>query len=76
MILSIDAEKAFGKVQCPFLIKTLQSGGAWVAQWVKPLPSAQVMIPGAWDRVLHWAFRSAGSLLLLISLSVCLSAYL
>ena len=27
MILSRDAEKAFGKVQCPFLIKTLQSVG-------------------------------------------------
>ena len=27
MILSIDAEKAFDKVQHPFLIKTLQSVG-------------------------------------------------
>ena len=25
-------------------------GGRWVAQWVKHLPSAQVMIPGSWDR--------------------------
>ena len=23
--------------------------GAWVAQWVKHLPSIQGMIPGAWD---------------------------
>ena len=27
MILSIDAEKAFDKIQHPFLIKTLQSVG-------------------------------------------------
>ena len=27
MILSIDAEKAFDKIQQPFLIKTLQSAG-------------------------------------------------
>ena len=27
MILSIDAEKAFGKIQHPLLIKTLQSTG-------------------------------------------------
>ena len=27
MILSIDAEKAFDKIQHPFLIKTLQSAG-------------------------------------------------
>ena len=29
--------------------------GAWVAQSVERLPSAQVMISGSWDRVLHWA---------------------
>ena len=23
--------------------------GTWVAQWVKPLPSAQVMVSGSWD---------------------------
>ena len=27
MILSLDAEKAFDKIQHPFLIKTLQSAG-------------------------------------------------
>ena len=27
MILSIDAEKAFDKIQHPFLIKTLKKGG-------------------------------------------------
>ena len=27
MIISIDAEKAFDKIQCPFMIKTLQNVG-------------------------------------------------
>ena len=27
MIISIDAEKAFGKIQHPFMIKTLQKAG-------------------------------------------------
>ena len=27
--------------------------GAWVAQSVKYLPSAQVMISGSWDQALH-----------------------
>ena len=38
MILSIDAEKAFDKIQHPFLIKNPQESrdrGAWVAQSVK-----------------------------------------
>jgi len=35
-----------------------------VAQLVKRLPSAQVMIPGSWDRAPHWAPCSAESLLL------------
>ena len=38
--------------------------GAWVAQLVKHLTCAQVMILGSWDRVLHWAPCLAGSLLL------------
>ena len=44
--------------------KEIILGGTWVAQSVKQLPSTQVMIPGSWDRVLHWAPRSARSLLL------------
>jgi len=36
--------------------------GAWVAQLVKRLPSAQVMIPESQDRVPHRAPCSAGSL--------------
>ena len=35
-----------------------------IAQLVKHLPLVQVMIPGFWDRVVHWALHSAGSLLL------------
>jgi len=42
--------------------------GAWVAQMVKHLPSAQVMIPGSWDQALCPAPCSAGSLLLLLPL--------
>ena len=38
--------------------------GTWVAQSVRHLPSAQVMIAGSWDGVLRWALCSMGSLLL------------
>ena len=38
--------------------------GTWVAQEVKHLPSAQVMISGSWDGALHQAPCSAGTLLL------------
>jgi len=38
--------------------------GAWVAQLVKRLPSAQVTIPESWDGFLHWDPCSAGSPLL------------
>ena len=46
---------------------------AWVAQLVKQLPSAQVMISASWDRVPHWAPCSAGSLLLPLPLPATLS---
>uniref|UniRef100_A0A8C7AXW5 Sushi domain-containing protein n=1 Tax=Neovison vison TaxID=452646 RepID=A0A8C7AXW5_NEOVI len=46
--------------------------GAWVAHWVRPLPSARVMISGSWDRVLHRALCSAGSLLPSLSLPASL----
>ena len=35
---------------------------------MKRLPLAQVMILGSWDRALHWAPGSAGSLLVLLPL--------
>ena len=38
--------------------------GAWVAQSVRRLPSAQVVISGSWDGALHRALCSLGSLLL------------
>ena len=49
-------------------------GRAWVAQWFKPLPSAQVMMSGSWDRAPHRALCSAGSLLppLALCLPLCL----
>ena len=37
------------------LNKDIARWGACIAQWVKPLPSAQDMTPGSWDRALHWA---------------------
>ena len=50
--------------------------GLMVAQWFRPLPSAQVMISGSWDGAPHQALCSAGSLLTPLSLpaymaSVC-----
>ena len=33
-------------------------GGAWVAQCVKSLPSAQVMISGSWDQAPHQTLLS------------------
>ena len=45
-------------------LKKICFQGAWVAQSVKHLPSAQVMIPGSWDWAPHWAPCSGGTLLL------------
>ena len=41
-----------------------QKNGAWVAQLVKRLPWAQVVIPESWDQAPRWAPCSAGNLLL------------
>ena len=48
-----------------FFVLRFYFWGAWVAQWVKPLPSAQVMIPGSWNGAPHphLALCSAGNLL-------------
>ena len=35
MIISIDAEKAFDKIQHPFMIKTLLTKGGTNVQWAK-----------------------------------------
>lgn len=45
-------------------LKNQANGGAWVAQWVKLLPLAQVIISGSWDQAppQHGAPCSAGSL--------------
>ena len=45
------------------LLETLMSRGTWVAQLVKRLPSAQVMIPESPNRVLHRALLPLTSLL-------------
>ena len=57
----------FSYVFFPFKkLKKLKShcGDTWVAQSVKRLPSAQVMILGSWGPVPHLAPCSVGSLLL------------
>ena len=56
-----------------FFFSSVMARDAWVAQSVKHLPSAQVMIPGSWDQVAHQAPCSMGSLLL--SLPAPSSAY-
>jgi len=47
--------------------KELSPGGRLVAQSVKCLPSAQVMVPGSRDQAPHWAPRSLGNPLLPLS---------
>ena len=50
----------------------ITSWGAWVAQSVECLPSAQVMSPGSWDRAPHRAPCSMESLLLPLLLPAAL----
>ena len=54
LILSIDAEKAFDKIQHPFLIKTLQSGGIEgtylsILKAIYKKPTANIILNGE-----HW----------------------
>ena len=44
MIISIDAEKAFDKIQHPFMIKTLQKAGIVKAIYDKP--TANIILNG------------------------------
>ena len=51
MIISIDAEKAFDKIQCSFMIKTLQEAGIEVTylKVIKAIydkPTANIIING------------------------------
>ena len=52
------------KYKHPERCKRVTPRGSWVAQLVKHLPSAQVMIPGFWNPAQNWACCSARSLLL------------
>ena len=67
---------AFSQASFHFLnckLRYMPEEGAWVAQLIKHLPSAQVMISESWDRAPRWASCSGGSLLLpLLMLSLTL----
>ena len=52
-------------------IKSFRGRGTWVPQWFELLPSAQGVIPGSWDQVLHRA--PSMELASLSSACVCLS---
>ena len=58
------AEQQDGQIPNSSGYQETKYGGTWVAQSVKHLPLAQVMIPGSWDQAPHWAPFSEGSLLL------------
>ena len=74
MCIFLPAEERFEKLQTRFSSEN-SSRGAWVAQSVKCLPSAQVMIRGSWDRALQWAPCSADSLFLPLPLPATPPAY-
>jgi len=51
MIISVDAEKAFGKIQHPFMIKTLQKAGIEgtylnIIKAIYDKPTAKVILSG------------------------------
>ena len=51
----VEEIRTEGRVANKIHIKKSKIQGAWVAQLIKCLPSAQVMIPGSWDGALLWA---------------------
>ena len=51
MIISIDAEKAFNKIQCPFMLKTLQKVGIEgtflnIIKAIYDKPTANIILSG------------------------------
>ena len=62
-------------VECYSAIKSNEVWGTWVAQLVKHLPSAQVMILGSQDQALCWAPCSMESLLLPLPLPLPLFVF-
>ena len=46
MIISIDAEKAFDKIQHPFMIKTLQKVGINIIKAIYDKPTANIVLNG------------------------------
>ena len=51
VIISIDVEKAFDKIQCPFMIKTLQKAGVEgtylnIIKAIYDKPSANIILNG------------------------------
>ena len=63
-LMSLWARNLNTTQQCNSPIQNGLKWGARVAQLVRYLPLAQVMISGSWHRALHWAPCLAGSLLL------------
>ena len=52
MVISIDAEKAFDKIQHPFMIKTLQEAG--IEGTFLNIIKASLRIPSLWVVPVHW----------------------
>ena len=61
MIISIDAEKAFGKIKCPFMIKTLQEMGTEgtylnIVKAIYDKPAANIILSG--EKLKAFSLRS------------------
>jgi len=61
MIISIDAEKAFDKIQHPFMIKTLQKArieGTYhnIIKAIYDKPTANIILNGEWNCFLNFSF--------------------